>query len=146
MRGLRSPAMAALLLGAGVASAQGPTSSPPTPAGSEATGAPVTASPATATPTAPAETTPAAPGATPAFDVENLFASTCGWCHSDGGRAAGRGPKLMDSPLTDAEMAYRIKAGKQGAMPAFGSSFNDEQIKAIVQYARNLKPAGSAPN
>ena len=25
------------------------------------------------------------------FDVDQLFASTCGFCHSDGGRAAGKG-------------------------------------------------------
>jgi hypothetical protein len=32
------------------------------------------------------------------FDVEQLFATTCGFCHSDGGRASGRGPQFMDSP------------------------------------------------
>ena len=79
------------------------------------------------------------------FDVEKLFASTCGWCHSDAGRVAGRGPKLMDTPLTDEEITYRIKNGKPGAMPAFGSSFTDEQIKAIIRYTRNLKPAGTPP-
>jgi hypothetical protein len=26
------------------------------------------------------------------LDVPQLFATTCGWCHSDGGRAAGKGP------------------------------------------------------
>ena len=31
-----------------------------------------------------------APDSAP-FDVEQLFATTCGWCHSDGGRAAGKG-------------------------------------------------------
>ena len=28
-------------------------------------------------------------------------------------------------------------------MPAFGSSFNDEQIKAIIKYIRELKPEGA---
>ena len=40
---------------------------------------------------------PPAPDNAP-FDVGQLFASTCGFCHSDGGRAAGRGPQLMNSP------------------------------------------------
>jgi mono/diheme cytochrome c family protein len=73
------------------------------------------------------------------FDVEKLFANTCGWCHSNAGRTAGRGPKLMGTTLTDAEIVYRIRNGKTGAMPAFGSTFNDEQLRAIVQYIRNLK-------
>jgi mono/diheme cytochrome c family protein len=84
------------------------------------------------------------PPAPPEFDVNKLFASTCGWCHSSGGRAAGRGPKLMDTALTDAEIAGRIKSGKTGAMPAFGSSFSDEQIAAIIRYIRALKSEGVA--
>ena len=119
----RSAVLGAVLLLAGqAASPQGPMSS----------------SPAAGAPAAPAQE-----GGE--FDVEKLFASTCGWCHSDAGRVAGRGPKLMDTPLTDEEITYRIKNGKPGAMPAFGSSFTDEQIKAIIRYTRNLKPAGTPP-
>ena len=81
----------------------------------------------------------AADGAAP-FDVQKLFANSCGWCHSDAGRVAGRGPKLMDSTLTDAELAHRIKKGKPGAMPAFETAFSDAQVKAIVKYIRELKP------
>jgi mono/diheme cytochrome c family protein len=136
MRGLRSVAMVASLITAQVASAQGPMSSTqPDPAAGTATAPPAAA---------PGAAPGAASGAAGEFDVEKLFAGTCGWCHSDGGRAAGRGPKLMDSPLTDDEIAYRIRKGKQGAMPAFESSFNAEQIKAIIQYTRNLKPAGTS--
>ena len=86
----------------------------------------------------------AAASANAPFEVDKLFATTCGWCHSGGGRVAGKGPKLMDSTLTDAEIVYRIKNGKAGQMPAFGSAFTDEQIKAIVAYIRNLKPEGKA--
>ncbi len=75
-----------------------------------------------------------------AFDVEQLFASTCGWCHSDAGRAAGKGPQLMDSPRTDDYLRNRIKIGKEGAMPAFGSAFSDAQIEDIIKYIRSLKP------
>jgi mono/diheme cytochrome c family protein len=86
-----------------------------------------------------------AQSATPApenapFDVEQLFASTCGWCHSDGGRAAGKGPQLMDSPRSDDYIRDRIKTGKQGAMPAFDQAFSDAQIDEIVKYIRALKP------
>jgi mono/diheme cytochrome c family protein len=74
------------------------------------------------------------------FDVEQLFASTCGWCHSDAGRAAGKGPQLMDSPRSDDYIRNRIKTGKQGAMPAFGEAFSDAQIDEIIKYIRSLKP------
>jgi mono/diheme cytochrome c family protein len=74
------------------------------------------------------------------FDVEQLFATTCGFCHSDGGRAAGRGPQLMDSPRSDDYIRSRIKTGKEGAMPAFGSVFSDAQIDEIIKYIRSMKP------
>lgn len=75
----------------------------------------------------------------PGFDVEKLFAGTCGWCHSGAGRVAGKGPKLMDTTLTDAEIIQRIKVGKTGAMPAFGSAFSDAELQAIVKYIRGLR-------
>lgn len=74
------------------------------------------------------------------FDVEALFASTCGWCHSDAGREAGKGPQLMDSSRTDDYLRNRIKMGKEGAMPAFGTVFSDAQIDDIIKYIRALKP------
>lgn len=73
------------------------------------------------------------------LDVNKLFATTCGWCHSNGGRTAGKGPQLMGTTLTDAEIASRIKNGKPGQMPAFGGTFSDDDIKAIVRYIRSLK-------
>jgi mono/diheme cytochrome c family protein len=85
------------------------------------------------------------PATTPApdnapFDVDQLFAGTCGFCHADGGRAPGRGPQLMDSPRDDEFIRNRIKLGKQGAMPAFGESFSDAQIDEIIKHIRSLKP------
>jgi mono/diheme cytochrome c family protein len=59
------------------------------------------------------------------FDVDQLIASTCGFCHSDGGRAAGKGPQLMNSPRDDDFIRNRIKNGKVGTMAAFGSAFSD---------------------
>jgi mono/diheme cytochrome c family protein len=74
------------------------------------------------------------------LDVHQLFATTCGWCHSDGGRAAGKGPQLMNTQRSDDFIRNRIKNGKEGAMPAFGSLFNDAQIDQIIKYIRDLKP------
>ncbi|HET7884475.1 MAG TPA: cytochrome c [Acetobacteraceae bacterium] len=74
------------------------------------------------------------------LDVPQLFATTCGWCHSDGGRAAGKGPQLMNTERSDDFIRNRIKQGKQGAMPAFGSAYSDADIDAIIAYIRALKP------
>ena len=74
------------------------------------------------------------------LDVEQLFATTCGWCHSDGGRVAGKGPQLMNTTRTDDFIRFRIQHGKEGAMPAFGASFKDADIDAIIKYIRELKP------
>jgi mono/diheme cytochrome c family protein len=89
--------------------------------------------------------TPAAPqSSAPAPDnnlqVDQLFASTCGFCHADGGRSAGRGPQLMNTQRSDDFIRERIKTGKQGAMPAFGEAFSDAQIDEIIKYIRSLKP------
>ena len=87
---------------------------------------------APASPQAPAEASPND------IDGERMFASTCGFCHQNGGRHAGRGPKLSKSERSDEFMIERIKKGKVGAMPAFGAVFNDAQIGAIMAYIRGL--------
>jgi len=74
------------------------------------------------------------------IDVGQLFATTCGWCHSDGGRAAGKGPQLMDTKRDDDFLRDRIKNGKVGSMPAFATMFSDAQIDEIIKYIRELKP------
>jgi mono/diheme cytochrome c family protein len=89
----------------------------------------------------PASAQPAATAPDDAtFNVEQLFASSCGWCHSDGGRVAGKGPQLKNSSRSDDYLRNRIKTGKEGAMPAYGSAFSDGQIDAIIKYIRSLKP------
>ena len=92
---------------------------------------------------ADAQATPDAPAASGAsaaqFDVPKLFATTCGWCHLDGGRVAGKGPQLMGTEKTDAEIKSRIRNGKTGQMPAFGPTFSDDQLNAIIAYIRGLK-------
>ncbi len=77
------------------------------------------------------------------MDGEVLFATTCGWCHADGGRVAGKGPKLEHTERSDEFIVNRIKRGKEGAMPAFGAVYNDEQIGQIIKYIRGLEDAPS---
>jgi mono/diheme cytochrome c family protein len=92
---------------------------------------------------APALAQPAtSPAGRSTLDVKALFASNCGFCHSDGGRAAGRGPQLMDTKRGDEFIRDRIKNGKEGAMPAFGQMFSDADIDAILDYIHSLKPEG----
>jgi mono/diheme cytochrome c family protein len=74
------------------------------------------------------------------LDVNQLFASTCGWCHTDGGRVAGKGPQLMGTSRSDDFIRFRIKNGKEGAMPAFGRALSDPDIDKIILYIRSLKP------
>ena len=74
------------------------------------------------------------------IDVNQLFGTTCGWCHSDAGRTAGKGPQLMETKRDDEFLRNRIKNGKSGAMPAFDSTFSDAQIDQIIKYIRELKP------
>ena len=72
------------------------------------------------------------------IDGQQMFATTCGFCHQDGGRHAGRGPKLSKSERSDEYIVERIKKGKVGAMPGFGEVFSDGQIIAILAYIRGL--------
>ena len=81
------------------------------------------------------------PGADPAVG-EQLFASTCGFCHQDGGRVAGRGPKLAGTDRPDAYLLNRIRVGKEGAMPAFGRAFSEAQLRSLVAYIKSLKDEG----
>jgi|KBSSwiStaDraftv2_1062776.scaffolds.fasta_scaffold860079_2 mono/diheme cytochrome c family protein len=127
-------ACVAVLLGcAAAASAQGTDKPGPMQSGQHATTPP------------PASAGSAAGGDAGNFDPKQLFANVCGWCHSSGGREPGKGPKLMGTSLTDGEIAYRIKNGKTGQMPAFGTALNDQQVAAVVAYIRNLKPEGGQP-
>jgi mono/diheme cytochrome c family protein len=79
------------------------------------------------------------PNRTRSTHAAQLFASTCGFCHADGGRVAGKGPKLAGTPRSDAFIINRIKNGKEAAMPAFEGALTDRQIRAIVTYIRHLK-------
>ena len=95
---------------------------------------------ASASPMTLAQQPPATNATTSTVDVPQLFATTCGWCHSDGGRAPGKGPQLMNTQRSDDFIRTRIKTGKEGAMPSFRKSFSDADIDAIIKYIRSLKP------
>jgi mono/diheme cytochrome c family protein len=73
------------------------------------------------------------------IDGETMFATSCGFCHQNGGRTAGKGPKLAGSTRSDDFLVERIKKGKAGAMPAFGAVFSEGQIMTIVGYIRTLE-------
>src|SRR5260370_35545755 len=53
------------------------------------------------------------------IDGEQMFATTCGFCHQDGGRAAGRGPKLPKTGRSAEFVIDRTSMGKSGPRPAF---------------------------
>ena len=82
----------------------------------------------------------AAPAGDAAQRGKQLFDSYgCGFCHENGGRAAGKGPQLAGTSRTDSFIVYRIKHGKEGAMPAWGKVFSDAQIGDLIAYIRSLK-------
>jgi mono/diheme cytochrome c family protein len=47
----------------------------------------------------------------------------------------------MDTKRDDEFIRERIKNGKSGSMPAFGSMFSDAQIDQIIKYIRELRPS-----
>jgi mono/diheme cytochrome c family protein len=88
-------------------------------------------------PSRPAEASPSD------IDGPTLFASVCGFCHQDGGRTEGRGPKLAGTKRSDEFILNRIRNGKPGSMPAFGGAFSEGQIIAILAYIRTLEDDGN---
>lgn len=85
----------------------------------------------------------------PPADGAALFASTCARCHGSAGKGGAPlvdgGPNVRD--LSDPEfhrrpddaIARSIKEGTANGMPAFGSTYDDEQVRALVAHVRSLK-------
>lgn len=84
----------------------------------------------------------------------DLFASTCAKCHGESGSggvpaAAGQpAPRdlrdhVFQSSRTDGQLRAVIVSGKGTAMPAFGTLFDDAQLRALVAYLRTLDPEGA---
>jgi cytochrome c553 len=80
------------------------------------------------------------------FDVKSTFRNICGFCHSDYGRHASKGPQLMNSERSDQFLFDRIKKGLPGRMAAFGSIYSDDDIHKIVKFIRSLKPGEEPQN
>jgi mono/diheme cytochrome c family protein len=93
----------------------------------------------------PAGKAPAAPAEASPNDIDGatMFASVCGFCHQDGGRSEGKGPKLAGTKRSDEFILNRIRNGKAGSMPAFGGTFSEGQIVAILAYIRSLEDNGN---
>jgi mono/diheme cytochrome c family protein len=86
-----------------------------------------------------AQDKPSAAAAVDPAAGEQLFANLCGFCHQNGGRVAGRGPKLAGTDRPDDFIVNRIRTGKEGAMPAYARAFTDAQLRSLVAYIRSLK-------
>jgi caa(3)-type oxidase subunit IV len=98
---------------------------------------------------------PAAP-APPGFDARGAYVAVCSSCHGMSG--AGDGPAssaLNPQPAhfsdpafwasrTDAQLVRAIReggaaVGKSPSMPPWGSLYNEEQARAIVEYLKTLR-------
>jgi mono/diheme cytochrome c family protein len=90
-------------------------------------------------PDPPANTRPSPEASPNDIDGATMFATVCGYCHQDGGRTEGKGPKLAGTKRSDDFIIARIRNGKPGAMPAFGGTFSEGQIIAVLAYIRSLE-------
>ena len=72
---------------------------------------------------------------------EALYQATCQGCHmaqGEGAHWAGSYPALARNPrLASADYALNAVLNGQKGMPAFGKMMSDEQIAAVVGYARS---------
>lgn len=84
-------------------------------------------------------------------DGRALFAMTCARCHGpegNGGPASWDGgpaprnfhDRAFQSSRTDEQLAQVIREGKGGAMPPFGSLYDDKQVAALVRHLRSCDP------
>jgi putative heme-binding domain-containing protein len=89
------------------------------------------------------------PAQNPPAAGQQLFASRCAGCHGLDGRGGEHAPNIATDAnaqrLTDSDIARIVRHGIRAAgMPAFGSSFSESQIAAVVKYLRSLQGAGAA--
>lgn len=80
---------------------------------------------------------------------KKIFSSTCAACHGLDGRGGEHAPDIAGSPdvrqMTEAQIFRMVHDGSDsGAMPAFGSTFSEEQIHSIIAYLRVLQGAQGA--
>jgi len=77
-------------------------------------------------------------GSTPANEGRAVFVKNCAHCHGSDGRG-DEGPDLHNLEESDSWITNRIRNGKKGQMTAFAGKLEEQQIKAVVQYLRELK-------
>jgi mono/diheme cytochrome c family protein len=77
------------------------------------------------------------PGLTP--EVKQIFATQCSWCHGAWGMKPDKGPRLAGTQMTEQQVEERIRNGKQGYMPAFRTTLNDQEIETMAKYIKSLK-------
>ena len=91
-----------------------------------------------------------AQAAQPPRGIVNTFGQVCANCHGPNG-SGGSAPSLLDDTWahggSDAEIAASIKNGWPGTpMPPFGATLNEQDIRAMVIYIRELRErAARAP-
>lgn len=76
-----------------------------------------------------------------ATDGKQLYQHVCQACHMSEGQGARLGPAAYPALAANARLAARtypamLVVNGLGAMPAFGSQMNDEQVAALVNYVR----------
>jgi mono/diheme cytochrome c family protein len=93
--------------------------------------------------------------APPPVDGAALFGAACSRCH---GLSGGGGPPLdsgvaprnfrepaFHDQMADAQLRRTIVEGKGAAMPAFGITFNEAQLDALVRHVRSFDPRRKGP-
>src|ERR1700722_19516581 len=83
---------------------------------------------------------------------KKVFDRNCAGCHGLDARGGGHAPNIANNPdlqrIADAQLVRIVHDGAaSGAMPAFGSTLKDGEIKAVVGYLRSLqgRSGGEAP-
>lgn len=69
---------------------------------------------------------------------QGFYAQSCASCHGASGQG-NIGPSLQHTNQSPAQITQKVKYGINGAMPAFGSKYSDQDIAAITAYVRSLK-------
>lgn len=78
----------------------------------------------------------------PLTEGKEIYAHICQGCHMADGKGGALSPAAYPALGGNARLAAKVYPALvvingQGAMPAFGTMLNDEQIAATVNYVRN---------
>ena len=78
---------------------------------------------------------------------KKVFDRNCAGCHGLDARGGEHAPNIANNPdlqrIADAQLVRIVHDGAaSGAMPAFGSTLKDGEIKAVVGYLRSLQGRG----